>query len=815
MRASQNKGQDRGKKRKTVPVFNRIMKQKLAVATGAVMLALTALLFRTYAIQDQNNEEYSKIVLSQRQSEYTSTTIPYKRGDIYDRNGNKLASSEKVYNLILDPKQMADAEGRAEDGSRRRYVIEPTIAALCDYFGYDREEITRLIEDRASSSYVRYQRYISYDQKQGFEAYVDQKNDEYLKSDDQEVRKNQIRGIWFEDDYNRKYPYGSLACSVIGFASADGTVGTGGVEQYYNSELTGTNGREYGYLNDEADLEKVIKPAENGNTLMLTIDANIQNVVERYIKEWQDGIGSLEAACIVMDPNTGEILAMAGSNSFDLNDPRTTEGFTEEEIYELGLQECVYDHASKNPDSPGISKEQVPELYDRSQIMNLGEMAAWNKTWRNFTVSDAYEPGSTQKIFTVAGAIEEGIIKPTDTFLCEGNLQFSGSGHTWRINCVNRNGHGLLDVTGGITNSCNVVMMEIALKEGADLFLKYENIFGFGGPTGIDLPAEGSGLGIANADIGKVDLATRSFGQNYTCTMIQMASAYSSIVNGGSYFKPHVVKRIMDENGTVVKEVEPELIRETVSESTCDYIKEALFETVETGTGSAAAVAGYHVGGKTGTAEKLPREDENYLVSFCGYAPVEDPQLVCYVVIDQPNLERQEQAHSSFASEIFSKIMAEVLPMVGEYPEGVDGADYKAPSIALPQTEGESSEDTVKQETGDGTSASETDEAEGTLEEETQDKTGKEENSDTGTAASDEAETGAGSAEEGQTEPAETLPPQTDEFVQGDGEGGELPDSLSELMEAEGLTVPEPSSEAEANTVSSQITDIDSAPLVQ
>ena len=802
MRASQNKGHNGGRKKKGIPVFNRIMKQKLAVATGAVMLALTALLFRTYAIQDQNNEEYNKIVLSQRQSEYTSTTIPYKRGDIYDRNGNKLASSEKVYNLILDPRQMADAEGRAEDGSRRRYVIEPTIEALCDYFGYDREEITRLIEDRASSSYVRYQRYISYDQKQGFEAYADQKNEEYLSSDDPEIRKNQVRGIWFEDDYNRKYPYGSLACSVIGFASADGTVGTGGVEQYYNSELTGTNGREYGYLNDEADLEKVIKPAENGHTLVLTIDANIQNVVEKYIKEWQDGIGSLEAACIVMDPNSGEILAMAGSRSFDLNDPRTTEGFTEEEIYELGLQECIYDHASKNPESLKLTKEQVPDFYDRSQIMNLGEMAAWNKTWRKFTVSDPYDPGSTQNIFTVAGAIEEGIVKPTDSFLCEGNLQFSGSGHTWKINCVNRNGHGTLDVTGGITNSCNVVMMEIALKEGSDIFLKYENIFGFGGPTGIDLPAEGSGLGIADTEIGKVDLATRSFGQNYTCTMIQMASAYSSIVNGGSYYKPHVVKRIMDENGTVIKDMEPELVRETVSQSTCDYIKQALFETVETGTGSAAAVAGYHVGGKTGTAEKLPRADENYVVSFCGYAPVEDPKLVCYVVIDQPDLVRQEQAHSSFASEIFSKIMAEALPMVGEYPEGVDGAEYKAPSIALPQTEEEGTEGMTQQGSQASSEGSDTEELSTPSE---TDMTEEE------SQASTEGESAAGDTDASEaTSAAETLPPQTDEFVQGDEGDGELPDSLSELMAAEGITVPEPTSAQAPDP--QEITDIDSTP---
>lgn len=753
-----------GNKKKRIPVFNRVMKQKLFVAVGAMVLVLGALLFRTYAIQDENNEEYSKIVLSQRQSEYSSTTIFYKRGDIYDRNGNKLAQSERVYNLILDPRQMHEAEYTAADGSKRRYVVDPTIDALCEYFGYDSSELRETISSHSTSSYVIYQKSIGYEEKQGFLDFVAQKNDEFLSSEDAEIRKRQIKGFWFEDDYDRTYPYGSLASKIIGFASADGSVGTGGVEQYYNSELIGTNGREYGYLDDDANLERVIKPAQNGKDLVLTIDANIQSVVEKYLAEWQQGIGSKQAACIVMDSNTGEILAMADSDSFDLNNPRTTEGYTEQEIYELGVQECIYDYRAKH-EGAEIDAERVPEFYERTEIINKGTMAAWNQRWRNFCVSDAFEPGSTQKIFTVAGALEEGIINETDSFLCEGNLQFSGSGHTWKISCVNRNGHGPLDVTGGITNSCNVVMMEIALKEGSDIFLKYEHAFGFGSPTGVDLPAEGQGLGLGS-DIGKVDLATRSFGQNYTCTMMQMAAAYASIINGGSYYKPHVVSRIVDESGTVVKEAEPTLVRETVSGSTCDFIKNALFETVETGTGGAAAVAGYHVGGKTGTAEKLPRDEENYVVSFCGYGPVEDPKLLCYVVIDQPNLERQEQAHSSFASEIFSKIMGEILPMVGEYPEGVDGSEYRAPSIALPETE-----------TGDAETVTETVE---TAESAVDTSSGASETSSAGeTEAQTKQETESSSAE---SLPAETLPPQTDEYVQGEEGEAELPDLLSEEM---------------------------------
>ena len=626
------------------PVLSGRMRAKLHISLGILLVMIAALLVRVYYIQKNNEDEYNKIVLTQRQSEYSSKTLPARRGDIYDRNGNRLATSEKVYILIIDPAQMIDEERRTSEGLKTYNVIEPVTEALSSYFGIDKNEIADLIEDNPSSRYIRLKKDISYDDKNGFLEYQSEKNAEYSASTDALTKKKKISGIWFEDSFKRTYSYGSLACNVIGFSNSDGTGGTGGVEQYYNDYLSGVNGREYGYLDDDADLEKVVKSAVNGNTLVLTIDSTIQQAVEDALDEWKNGdIGSKSAACIVMNPKNGEVLAMASTNSFDLNDPS----------------------------------------------MGLTDSDEMNRLWRNICVSDTYEPGSTQKIFTVAGALEEGVISKNDTFECEGYVQLSDGVNNWKINCVNRNGHGTLDVTGGITNSCNVVMMNIAFNEGAETFVKYEKIFGFGEYTGIDLPAEAdtSKLSFNEDSIGRTQLATNSFGQNYNCTMIQMAAAYCSVINGGNYYKPHVVKQILTSDGTLVKNIDKCLVRETVSKSTCDYLKEALFETVETGTGKAAQVEGYTIGGKTGTAQKLPRTAGTYVVSFCGFAPVDDPELLCYVIVDEPSLPGEEAAHSSFASGIFAKVMAEALPAVNLYPEGTSASEYRAAEYYSEETE--------------------------------------------------------------------------------------------------------------------------------
>lgn len=681
--------------------FQKYMQEKLAITVIVITLALFALVGVLYRIVRDNSDQYSRIVLSQRQQSYDSRTIAYKRGDIVDRNGTYIAQSELVYNLILDPSQIL---------YDRENYLEPTIQALVTCFGFDANELRTLIEEREGSAYVRYAkgRQLSYDQKTAFEELSAQLNKEFRESEDPAQQSKRVRGIWFEDEYRRVYPYGSMACNVIGFSSGDGSIGTGGIEQYYNDALTGTNGREYGYLDEDANLEGVIKPAINGMTVVSTIDVNIQNILQKYVDEWQTTVGSKITAAIAMDPDTGEVLGMATSNTFDLNDPRNIEGYyTDDEIYQLGLTEAVNVYRREN-DGQTIDESQAAVLFPREDIISYGTQVAWNQIWRNFCVSDTYEPGSPSKIFTVAAGLEEGVLTGNEYFDCIGYLNVADR----QIKCssYSKGGHGSLSLEESLMQSCNVAMMRIGSMLGAERFAKYQAIFGFGDKTGIDLPGEAdtSSLIYQAEDMGPTELATNTFGQTYNCTMIQLAAAFCSVINGGSYYEPHVVRQIMNEQGAVVQRMEPVLVRETVSQSTSQFIKRALFRTVEEGTGSAAAVAGYEIGGKTGTAEKLPRSARNYLVSFAGFAPVDDPELFVYVVIDTPNYPPgEQQAHSSYASNIFAKIMADALPYLNVFPT----TDLPEEEIqeSLPQQEG-INDDTTQEETPEETKVYETDE---------------------------------------------------------------------------------------------------------
>lgn len=643
-------------------VFRKYMQEKLAITVMVIMLALFALVLVLYNLVKDKGDEYNQIVLGHQ--DYESRNIPYKRGNIVDRNGTYLATSEKVYNLILDPKQIV--------GENETYeYMEATLDALNQCFGYDREEVRKRINEKKDAQYVVYQKQLTVEQKEAFETLEKEQNDIFKKSTVAEGGRKRISGVWFEEEYKRIYPNNELACNVIGFSLKDGSGGSGGMEQSYNSVLTGVNGREYGYLNGDSNLERVLKPAKNGETLVSTIDVNIQKICEKYIDEWQAGIGSEMAAVIVMDPNTAEVLAMDTSRRYNLNDPYDlTKHYTAEEI-------AAMDEQTKAD--------------------------SWYKMWRSFCVSDAFEPGSTQKAFTVAGAIEEGIINGYESFECGGMLEVGD----WKIRCVARSGHGPITVMQSLMKSCNVVMMNLSRMEGKEIFNKYQKIFGFGSKTGIDLPGEAAGLVYKTEDMGPTDLATNAFGQNFNCTMIQMAAGYASLINGGTYYEPHVVKQILNDQGAVVEKIEPKLVRETVSESSVNYIKEALFQTVSGGTGSAAAVAGYEVAGKTGTAEKQPRAAKNYVVSFAGFAPAKDPKVLIYVVLDTPHLEGDEQSHSRFASEIFSKIMGEVLPYMNIFPQTEVGAE--ADEKLAEQEEGITNNETAESSEGQTEGNGETD----------------------------------------------------------------------------------------------------------
>ena len=591
--------------------INKPIQKKLVGAFMIAILAFAVLVIRVTYINASKGEEYTKVVLDQQQ--YDSRVIPFKRGDITDRNGTKLASSERVYNVILDVKAMLDKEKYAE----------PTIQVLQECFEIDEETVRGLIEEKPSSRYEILKKNVDYNTARKFQE-IDEDDENYPN----------VKGVWLEEDYIRTYPYETLACDVIGFTS-DGNVGTNGIEASYNSILNGTDGREYGYQDESASLERTVKEPESGNTVVSTIDLQVQSVVEKYVLEFNEehknqartGEGSANTAVMVMNPQNGEILAEASYPNYNLNSPRDlTKYYTQEEIDAM--------------DSEGKSE-------------------ALNTLWNNFCVNQVYEPGSTFKPFTVSAGLELGKLTGDETYYCGGMLHVGD----YDIHCNNRNGHGTQTLQQAIENSCNVALMEIGQDLGVEDFTRYQEEFGFGKQTGIDLPGEQEGVLYTKENMDVTSLATNAFGQNFDVTMTQMAAGFCSLINGGEYYQPHVVKQIQDENGNVTENKDPVLIGRTVSEETSEIIRDYMYSVVEEGTGASAAVEGYDIGGKTGTAEKHPRGKGNYLVSFIGYAPQENPQVMVYVVIDEPNA--SIQSNSGFATAMAADIMEEILPYLG------------------------------------------------------------------------------------------------------------------------------------------------------
>ena len=610
------------KRRKPWLKFPKRMQKKLIVMFSVIAVLLTGLIGRLMYIEYTSGDKYEKIVLSQQ--EYDSQTIPYQRGDIVDSKGTVLATSIAVYNVILDCSVMT---------SKDEY-IEPTIQALASCFeDLDSNTLYGYAKDQKDSRYIVLKKKASYEEIQPFvemQEAVDEKGKKVNPD---------IKGVWFEKEYQREYPYGALGSSIVGF-TASGNVGVNGLEQYYDETLNGVDGREYGYLNTDNNFEKTIKAAKNGNTVVSTIDSHIQSVVEQKIADFneaytgnfrEDEPGASHVGVLIMNPNNGDVLAMANYPNYDLSNPRDLSAY--------------------------YTQEEIDAMDEDAQ------MDALNQLWQNFCTTYTYEPGSTAKPFTVAAGLETGKVSTGDSFYCDGYEHVGGHD----IHCVNRSGHGMETLEQTLMNSCNDAMMQISYRLGSDIFTKYQQIFGFGQRTGIDLPGEArtDSLIYTADNMGPVDLATNAFGQNFNTTMIQLATAYCSLVNGGSLYQPHVVKRITDEAGNTISEVSPTLLRETVSKSTSDALKQYMYSTVTGGTAVTAKVDGYSMGGKTGTAQKAGRDGVNYLVSFIGFAPVENPQLVIYCVVDEPNV--AEQFHSTYAQNIVREILEEVLPYMNIY----------------------------------------------------------------------------------------------------------------------------------------------------
>lgn len=696
-------------------IAQRIQK-KLAVLFTIILVAFAILSVRLYAINRDNGDVYKKRVLAQQS--YDSITIPAKRGEIVDRNNTKIAVSQKVYNIIVDSKTL-----NGDDGAHLETTLNVLYSSQAQFL-YTKDELRSYIMQNPASQY----RVIA--KKQSYDVVS-----EIMNLVNNPTENPDFVGVWLEDTYQRQYPYNSLACDVIGFVQGDNE-GAYGLEEYYNDILVGTNGREYGYLNSDENLERTLKAAQDGRTLVTSLDVNIQSIVEKHIlafneehrDEYREGAGSSNTGVIIMNPNNGEILAMASYPVFNLNNPRDTsnlevkveldpadfgfsggilggaidsgDGKLSEEEYQEALRQMVdqnYGGSPQNQETENADRENeeastepvanidiatagddntsadttdntpqptagkyagmsYTEAYDAAY--EEAKMEALNSLWKNFCINSTYEPGSTMKPFTMATGLEEGILTGNESYVCNGVLTVGDHD----IHCSNRLGHGPLTFSGALEQSCNVAFMKMGANIGKTTFMKYNQLFNFGLKTNIDLTGEA----LTNTlvfDINKMtptDLAISSFGQGFNVTMIQMAAGFSSLINGGYYYSPHLVTQILDSAGATVDTIEPRIIKQTISEETSAKIRDLCINVVTEGTGKSARPAGYKIGGKTGTAEKYPRGTGNYVVSFMSFAPAEDPQLVCYVVIDEPNV--ANQASAKFAAVLCNDILTEVLP---------------------------------------------------------------------------------------------------------------------------------------------------------
>lgn len=590
------------------------MKIKLVGVFTAIVLAFVFLAGKAVALNLVKGEEYQKQVMSQMRS--GSQIIHFKRGDILDTNDTVLATSERSYNVILDVAGLLETKT-----SYQNKKINATVEALVKGFDLDESDLREILQDESDSRYVILKKDVDYETGKDFQTKMD--------------KSKNIVSVTLEDSYTRTYPYGTMASDVIGFTSS-GNSGTIGLEAYYNNELNGTDGKKTGYLSSGSSSENVVKSPTDGNSIVTTIDANLQAIVEKHILElnerlrdnYREGEGTKNTAVIIMDPNTGAILAEASYPNFDLNQPRDLSKY--------------------------YTTEEQEAMTEEERLETL------NALWRNFCVSDTFEPGSTMKPFTMAAGFETGKLTGDETYVCGGSYSYEGVAKP--VSCIATDGHGTETLKQVLENSCNVGMIHIADTLGAEDFCRYQHIFGFGEYTGIDLPGEGdtSNLLYTADNMQPIDLGTNAFGQNFNVSMTQLAAGFCSLINGGNYYEPYLVKEIRNAQGDVVETKTPVLARKTVSQETCEILKDYMLGVVEEGSGKSAQVEGYAIGGKTGTAEKLPRSQGKNLNSFIGYAPQENPEVMIYVVVDEPNL--AQQAASYLATRLSADIMKEAFP---------------------------------------------------------------------------------------------------------------------------------------------------------
>lgn len=616
------------------------MLKRILIMAVVIIFLMTTTVARVFYLTIVRGEELSEKAETQQLKD---TEITAMRGTIYDSNGNVLAQSASVWNVFIDPLNIKD---------KQRDLIVDEFANL---FGYDADEKKEFYDRTTHQNHYEL---------------VEKKVENNIKEKlSKFVSKNELGGcIGTEQTTKRYYPYGTLASSVIGFTGADDQ-GLSGIESYYDEQLTGTNGRiitaKDAKSNNIANDYETSIAATDGDSIVLTINQTIQYYLEKGLRETMNEYQAKGAYGVVMNCNTGAVLAMSSLPDYDCNEP-----------YKLTYSK---------------DKKAIKKLSDKTAKQEA-ESAAVQNQWRNFTVSDTYVPGSVFKTFVASAALEENVVNLNTTYNCTGSIQVD----KYKMKCHYHPGHGMQTLTQGLENSCNPFFITIGQKLGVHNYFKYFDAFGFTQKTNIDLPGEASPQYYKEDQYGIVELSSASFGQTNSLTPIQVCTGLCAIANGGKLLQPYLVSSIVDANGKTVKKTQTKEIRQVISEDTSEKVRKMMKSVVDNGTGKNGYVAGYSVGGKTGTSTKLGEskngEGDKYIVSFGAIAPSDDPEIAMLIIVDEPN---QDLGGGALCAPIAAQVTQEAMNVLGIEPKYND-SEMKDLSKQTPNVVGKSLDEAKK-----------------------------------------------------------------------------------------------------------------------
>lgn len=616
------------------------MLKRILIMAVVIIFLMTTTVARVFYLTIVRGEELSEKAETQQLKD---TEITAMRGTIYDSNGNVLAQSASVWNVFIDPLNIKD---------KKRDLIVDEFANL---FGYDADEKKEFYEKTTHQNHYEL---------------IEKKVENNIKEKlSKFVSENELGGcIGTEQTTKRYYPYGTLASSVIGFTGSDDQ-GLSGIESYYDEQLTGTNGRiitaKDAKSNNIANDYETSIAATDGDSIVLTINQTIQYYLEKGLRETMNEYQAKGAYGVVMNCNTGAVLAMSSLPDYDCNEP-----------YKLTYSK---------------DKKAIKKLSDKTAKQEA-ESAAVQNQWRNFTVSDTYVPGSVFKTFVASAALEENVVNLNTTYNCTGSIQVD----KYKMKCHYHPGHGTQTLTQGLENSCNPFFITIGQKLGVHNYFKYFDAFGFTQKTNIDLPGEASPQYYKEDQYGIVELSSASFGQTNSLTPIQVCTGLCAIANGGKLLQPYLVSSIVDANGKTVKKTETKEIRQVISADTSEKVRKMMKSVVDNGTGKNGYVAGYSVGGKTGTSTKLGEskngEGDKYIVSFGAIAPSDDPEIAMLIIVDEPN---QDLGGGALCAPIAAQVTQEAMNVLGIEPKYND-SEMKDLSKQTPNVVGKSLDEAKK-----------------------------------------------------------------------------------------------------------------------